>query len=605
MIKISNLNICYDKPVINNGNFHAYKGKLHLIKGESGSGKTTLLYRIGLISDDHDFTYSFCDVDANGLSDREKEKLRKDSFSLVFHEFTLFENYTIEYNLKYYASISNISLNQEKIQEVLKEVNLLVPLDQKVKDLSGGECQRLELACALLKDTNVILLDEPTNSLDIENEEEIFKLLKKISDDYDKCIIITSHSLNAENYADVIYEIKNTELKCIKDCINVLETVNIIKMSKIRLEFLLKNTFQNVFLYKKKALKIISMIFFLMFSVLAIQYYLDVQEEKSIHYIESLSENQLFISSQDNNIYVDSKSKSINEKILEDVDMDYKLYPYFDCKVIYGETIIDIIPFFDQNDLIDKLEYKYSNINDDGLIYSNSAYNYLKRNNRIVREFDEDIVYNNERFHYRNKTIGILKEGVKNPYTPNKYFIYMKYETLYNLIEKAIDTYEYTGFTLFTKDLNGYLELCDILKEKDVDINDSFSNVEAIKEVVDNTNTIKIVVFAFSFIIINLMIIYTFLNHHTLKKKEYIVNKLSGMLDMHVYFMIFIENSIYVFSALFVMCLIYVFLGLVLSYFDFYLLLYYLFLSVFITVISSFIFIIDFKNISIEGFLRN
>ena len=80
------------------------------------------------------------------------------------------------------------------------------------KELSGGEQQRVAIARALFNDPNIILADEPTGSLDPENEKHILEVLKKLSKD-GKCVIVVSHNETVKKYADKILYIEKGTLK--------------------------------------------------------------------------------------------------------------------------------------------------------------------------------------------------------------------------------------------------------------------------------------------------------------------------------------------------------------------------------------------------------
>ena len=79
------------------------------------------------------------------------------------------------------------------------------------RELSGGEQQRVAIARALITNPSIILADEPTGSLDFENEIKILKILKKLSKD-GKCIIVVSHGNEILKYADKVLKIKDGEL---------------------------------------------------------------------------------------------------------------------------------------------------------------------------------------------------------------------------------------------------------------------------------------------------------------------------------------------------------------------------------------------------------
>ena len=107
--------------------------------------------------------------------------------------------------------ISGIKGNKkEKALQILNEVGI----DQetafrKVLKLSGGEQQRVGIACALASDAKIICSDEPTGNLDQETEHKILELFYRLSREHKKCVIIVTHSKKVENYADVLYAITN------------------------------------------------------------------------------------------------------------------------------------------------------------------------------------------------------------------------------------------------------------------------------------------------------------------------------------------------------------------------------------------------------------
>ena len=103
----------------------------------------------------------------------------------------------------------------KKAGKLLQQVGLETRAEHYPKELSGGEQQRVAIARALINNPNIILADEPTGSLDPENEEEILKYLKRLRD-LGKCVIVVSHSKAPENYADIILKIENHNIVEVK-----------------------------------------------------------------------------------------------------------------------------------------------------------------------------------------------------------------------------------------------------------------------------------------------------------------------------------------------------------------------------------------------------
>lgn len=107
-------------------------------------------------------------------------------------------------NLNFFAVLFKIprKMRKKRIEEVLDAVQLLDVQNKKVGEFSRGMRQRLHIARALLKNTNIILLDEPTNGLDVEIAHEIRDLIQELANQ-GKTILLTSHTMNEiENLAD-------------------------------------------------------------------------------------------------------------------------------------------------------------------------------------------------------------------------------------------------------------------------------------------------------------------------------------------------------------------------------------------------------------------
>lgn len=180
-------------------------GKVYAIIGQSGSGKTTLLNMIAkLESYEGSILY-----EGKELSKIKKHSYFLNDLSYLFQNFGLIENETIDKNLDLGLINQKLSkkTKQEKKLETLAQVNVAyLKLNQKIYELSGGEAQRVALAKAILKDSPVILADEPTAALDSENSEEVMKLLLSMKNE-NRIIIIATHNPVIWEMADEVVEL--------------------------------------------------------------------------------------------------------------------------------------------------------------------------------------------------------------------------------------------------------------------------------------------------------------------------------------------------------------------------------------------------------------
>lgn len=207
MIELRNINKGFDdRIVLENLNYNFYEGNSYALIGASGAGKTTLLNIIGKLEEVDSGDIIVNDINLNNI--KEKDYF-KNYLSYLFQNFGLIENKSIQENLMLAfigEKISKLEM-QKKMNEALKRVHLDVNLNRKIYTLSGGEAQRVALAKTILKDSPIILADEPTASVDQKNSEEIIELILSLKKE-NKIIIIATHSPDIYNQVDHILEIK-------------------------------------------------------------------------------------------------------------------------------------------------------------------------------------------------------------------------------------------------------------------------------------------------------------------------------------------------------------------------------------------------------------
>ena len=170
---------------------------LVFILGKSGSGKSTLLNMLGSLDDITSGDILVDGASLSKLSERELNVYRSDYISVIYQNFNLFESDTVYENVLVGARLLGESKKalQPKIEEIIKKVDLEEKTHILVKNLSGGQKQRVAIARALVKNSKVLLADEPTGNLDTKNTKIIFDILKDISKE--KLVVVVSHDMKS------------------------------------------------------------------------------------------------------------------------------------------------------------------------------------------------------------------------------------------------------------------------------------------------------------------------------------------------------------------------------------------------------------------------
>ena len=193
-----------DTPVLRDVSFTANQGEVTALVGSSGSGKTSILR---LISRLYDYDRGQILIDGKDIKNISTESLFKD-ISIVFQDVTLF-NTSILDNIR----LGRENASDEEVKEAAKAANCMDFIEKLAQgfntvigengaELSGGERQRLSIARAFLKDAPILILDEISASLDVDNEKKIQDSLNKLIKN--KTVIIISHRLKSVEKVDKI-----------------------------------------------------------------------------------------------------------------------------------------------------------------------------------------------------------------------------------------------------------------------------------------------------------------------------------------------------------------------------------------------------------------
>ncbi|MDE6475568.1 MAG: putative bacteriocin export ABC transporter [Erysipelotrichaceae bacterium] len=202
MIEIKKVTKAYgNKVVLDKLSYTFEDGKMIGVYGESGCGKSTLLNILGLLDKEYEGEVIINGIATKKLKNKDIDKLVREQINYLFQNYALIDDMSVEENLMIVLKHQKLSKREkgERIKQVLEEVSILPLLKNKVYTLSGGEQQRVALARIMLKEGNIILADEPTGNLDVNNRDVVLSILKKLKQNGATVILVShDHSLLEE-----------------------------------------------------------------------------------------------------------------------------------------------------------------------------------------------------------------------------------------------------------------------------------------------------------------------------------------------------------------------------------------------------------------------
>lgn len=213
-IELKEVHFSYDsvREILKGINLSIPVGSFISLVGESGCGKSTIA---GLLCGKNKKFSGKILLNGENISEIKEESLMK-NVTIVRHNSYLFKG-TVEENLR----MAKPDATREEMEDVLNKVNLLAFLNQqqglqtklleKAGNFSGGQCQRLSLARALLHDTPIYIFDEATSNIDVESEEMIMDVIKELAKS--KTVLLISHRLANVVDSDCIYMLADGEIK--------------------------------------------------------------------------------------------------------------------------------------------------------------------------------------------------------------------------------------------------------------------------------------------------------------------------------------------------------------------------------------------------------
>lgn len=520
MIELKDVCIKYDRVILDHASMSIPAHSITLIRGKSGSGKTALLYCIALMDIKSSYQYYY---DGKEIEEKDRNNIRKECISYCLQENDLLAHLDVRGTLQYFAHIHNKHLSDKDIQDYLDKMHLDVTLNQNVMTLSLGERQRLSIATALVSNPQVLVLDEPTASLDHENEIEIYNILKELS--AHMTIVLASHSEEAIKYADIVYTLEDGRLTsdgsviqediCGKGVISQVD-------HKFYKEYVKDYVKHYKFMY------VLMMMVFIL-TLVSGQMILGIihhSRDQGMQMLIGQLENKAIIT-KDKHSYVDQDYSHFIKIDDKNTFPLYKIYTQIEGEDVY------LVPYFKDDDLS---KYIDRNIQEtrSGIYMDNDTYyrlNQIFSHNKVKLDL---YITDQEGMHQTTHTFdinGVFRNNKKVHYvSKSQRYIYVPYAILQDIYKQSGCTPRYIGYIIKTNTYNELNELIDYYESKGYRINDSFTDREAMNSL-DSYYKNMMFTFAGVILVISVLIDIVLESHLLMqRKKELVLLLISGLL---------------------------------------------------------------------------
>ena len=189
-------------------------GEFVSIMGESGSGKSTLLSILSGNLQPDEGIVTFDGFQISGAKEKELAKFRRGDLGFVYQSLNLISTLSAEDNilLPLYLAKEDLQAGREYMKTISQRMGITHVLGAMPDNMSGGERQRVAIARALIHNPKIIMMDEPTGSLDSQTTKDVLELLREINKEMGISIIQVTHSPEAAGYADRIIHVRDGEV---------------------------------------------------------------------------------------------------------------------------------------------------------------------------------------------------------------------------------------------------------------------------------------------------------------------------------------------------------------------------------------------------------
>lgn len=483
MIEMKHINLSFrDKDLFTDQEIKIDSGKITLITGESGSGKSTLLFELARLTDYANKEYIY---ENEKMSDLDEESFRR-KIAFVFQDCRLFNDLSVIQNIEFFSQLGQVEFKKDKMMNLLDELDLNIDLNGEVKVLSGGQKQRLLILCCMMKEPEIIFLDEPTAYLDDENRRCMRKIIYDLCYKYHKTVVIASHDLDMLEIADKHYHIENQQILLKKNIIK--ENKNLIARKTILtfpLNYYLHAQKSNKIHYKRNI--IISFLMIIMTYMMCFQAYYQKETERMIN---KAIDNELRISYKDGGNAYDMAGTPVSRTLVQDLsqnNMIQNISPFFEWNVAhmtvndssFKETVV-IQPYYKKmktvkrsNDPVFSIDKQ--KINTDKIYISYSLYQKIKGHIHLTGTMQ--VLKNNEfefvEIPFELSNVDTVDKDIGNRYTKStENIIYISQNLYQKIINQCIPDASYQSNVYILK-INSYKNIqavTDFIKKHDQQI---------------------------------------------------------------------------------------------------------------------------------------
>ena len=187
-------------------------GSIAAVTGPSGSGKSTFLHLAGILDTPSSGTVEVAGIDAAALSHAEALAFRNKKIGFVFQHHFLIPELSVWQNIAFPAMINEGAFTKDlklRALEIIEFLRLSKVAESYPEKLSGGESQRTAIARAIFNNPDILIMDEPTGSLDHELKNEVIKLISTLNRASSTTIVIATHDEAVQNCCSFVLNLSD------------------------------------------------------------------------------------------------------------------------------------------------------------------------------------------------------------------------------------------------------------------------------------------------------------------------------------------------------------------------------------------------------------